>query len=433
MKADNEPQLFDQVQEGERRIYSVFELTRLVRSSLEERFDWVWVVGEVSNLRRPRSGHHYFTLKDERAQLRAVMWRPLAARLRFKFGDGMEVMVGGGITVYEPRGEYQIIVETLEPRGIGALELAFQQLKEKLEAEGLFDAQHKKPIPLLPRHVAIVTSPTGAAIRDILQIINRRFRRVHIVLYPVKVQGEGAAEEIAHAISRLNKLGGIDVIIAGRGGGSLEDLWAFNEEIVARAIFASRIPVISAVGHEIDITISDLVADVRARTPSEAAELVVPEERVLVDRLGALRDKLVSLVRRQIEEQKARLAGYRSFLRPRLLMEAVRLRQQHLDDISQRLQLAVSRHLERCLHLLEALAGKLEHLSPLKVLARGYSVTRELETGEVIKEAAQVTPGEKIQSLLARGSITSQVESVTSRRPFEAEPQKEQAGEGKEL
>jgi exodeoxyribonuclease VII large subunit len=425
--------LFDRLVDAERRIYSVSELTRLVKSSLEERFGWVWVVGEISNLRRPRSGHHYFTLKDERAQLRAVMWRPLAARLRFDLADGMEVIVGGGITVYEPRGEYQIIVEALEPRGIGALELAFQQLKEKLAAEGLFDAAHKKPIPMLPRHVAIVTSPTGAAIRDILQIINRRFPRVRLTLYPVAVQGEGAAEEIAHAIGALNRLGGFDVMITGRGGGSLEDLWAFNEEVVARAIFASRVPVISAVGHEIDTTISDLVADVRARTPSEAAELVVPDEQALVSRLESLRDKLVGLVRRELQECKAKLAGYRSLLRPRLLVEAVRLRQQHVDDISQRLQLAVARHLERCRHLLEALAGKLEHLSPLKVLARGYSITRKPETGEVIKAAAQVSPGEKIQSLLARGSIASRVESVTPRHPFETESSKEQAGEGKEF
>ena len=433
MEPDRDPHLFDDTDEAGRRVYSVFELTRLIRGTLEERFDWVWVAGEVSNLRRPRSGHLYFTLKDQRAQLRAVMWRPLAARQRFQLNDGLEVIIGGRLTVYEPRGEYQIVAEVLEPRGIGALELAFQQLQEKLAKEGLFDPEHKKPIPFLPRHIALVTSPSGAAIRDMLEIINRRFPRVHITIYPVAVQGEAAAGEIARAITDLNRLGGFGVIITGRGGGSLEDLWAFNEEVVARAIFASKIPVISAVGHEIDVTISDLVADRRARTPSEAAELVVPEEEQLVSRLRALSDKLAGLARREISERKTRLAGYRSLLRPRVLLEAVRLRQQHLDDLSQRLSLAVRRGLERCTHALESLGGKLEHLSPLKVLARGYSITRRADSAEVIKEAGQVAPGERIESWLDRGYLISCVESVVDRHSFQRRPSEEETGEREEL
>ena len=248
-------------------ILTVAELTWRIRALLEEEFDQVTVVGEVSGLKRPRSGHLYFELKDPEARLSAVIWRSTAARLRFELEDGMEIIATGRISVYGPRGSYQLIVDSLKPKGLGALQLAFLKLREKLEKEGLFRPEAKKPLPLLPACVGVVTSPSGAAIRDILTVIARRFPPAHIVLRPVRVQGEGAAEEIARAIAEFNDWGGADVLIVGRGGGSYEDLWAFNEEVVARAIHASRIPIISAVGHEIDVTIADLVADRRALTP----------------------------------------------------------------------------------------------------------------------------------------------------------------------
>ncbi|MEX2287491.1 MAG: exodeoxyribonuclease VII large subunit, partial [Planctomycetaceae bacterium] len=257
-------------------ILSVSELTRQLKDLVEVNFVHVWVLGEVSNCTRAGSGHVYFTLKDGDAQIRAVAWRSQTARWKFEIHDGLEVVVAGPIEVYPARGTYQLIVEQLIPQGVGALELAFRQLQAKLEAEGLFDPRRKRPLPAFPRRIALVTSPSGAAVRDILQVLTRRWRAVDVVIVPVKVQGEGAAREIAAALANVHRIPDVDVVIAGRGGGSLEDLWAFNEEIVARAIAACRVPVISAVGHEIDVSIADLVADCRALTPSEAAELVVP-------------------------------------------------------------------------------------------------------------------------------------------------------------
>ena len=258
------------------RIYSVTDLTRMIKNHLEQEFSLVWVSGEVSNLRYPHSGHCYFTLKDQTAQVRVVIFRSNLQPMRLKPADSLKIVCRGQLTVYEPRGEYQLIADYLEPLGLGALAQAFEQLKARLAAEGLFDARHKRPLPFLPRRLAVVTSPSGAAIRDFLQILNRRFPNIEVVLYPVRVQGQGAAEEIEAAIQTLNTMPEVEVIILTRGGGSIEDLWAFNEEKVARAIFHSTIPVISAVGHEIDFTIADFVADLRAPTPSAAAELVVP-------------------------------------------------------------------------------------------------------------------------------------------------------------
>ena len=259
----------------QRQVYSVSELTQRLKGLLETQFPDVWVAGEISNLRPATSGHLYFTLKDSNAQLRAVCFRSQARYLKFKPRDGVSVIARGRLSVYEARGEYQLLVELLEPAGLGALQLAFEQLKAKLAAEGLFDTARKKPLPVLPRTVGIVTSPSGAVIRDILRVLRRRYRNMNALLYPVRVQGEGAAQEIVQAIEHLNRRGGVDVMILARGGGSLEDLWAFNEEDVARAIAASRIPIISGVGHESDFTIADFVADLRAPTPSAAAELVV--------------------------------------------------------------------------------------------------------------------------------------------------------------
>ncbi|HXG04019.1 MAG TPA: exodeoxyribonuclease VII large subunit, partial [Candidatus Binatia bacterium] len=277
---------------SQRAVLTVTQLTEQLRRTVEERFPAVWVEGEISNFRLYGSGHAYFTLKDEGAQLRAVMFRTRTRRLRFEPTDGLHVLAFGALEVYPQRGEYQLVVELLEPRGVGALQLAFEQLKQRLGAEGLFDAGRKRPLPRFPRRIGLVTSPDGAALRDMLRIIGRRFAGLSIVLAPCRVQGEGAAEEIAQGLADLNRLGGVDVIIVGRGGGSLEDLWAFNEEVVARAIAASKVPVISAVGHEVDVTIADFVADVRAPTPSAAAEMVAARRDELIERFAALELRL---------------------------------------------------------------------------------------------------------------------------------------------
>ena len=271
-----------------RQILTVSELTSLVRTSIESEFPDLWLEGEISNLRLPGSGHVYCTLKDESSQIRAVLFRSSAMRVRFSLQEGMQVIVRGRLTVYEPRGEYQIVLEAVEPKGIGALQLAFEQLKERLAAEGLFDESRKKPLPAFPRSVGVVTSLSGAAIRDILAVFRRRWPTVHVIIAPVQVQGEGAGEQIAEALDLLNTQGAVDVIIVGRGGGSLEDLWSFNEEVVVRAIANSRIPVVAAVGHEIDVTLADFAADVRAPTPSAAAETVVPVLAEVVERLREL-------------------------------------------------------------------------------------------------------------------------------------------------
>ena len=339
---------------------TVSQLTSLIKGILTQHLPaTLHVVGELSNVSRPSSGHLYFTLKDDASEIRGVMWRSDAAKIKFEPQDGLEVIATGNVDVYEPRGQYQLYVRKLEPRGVGALELAFRQLREKLEREGLFDPAHKKPLPRWPRRIAVVTSPTGAAIRDILKVLRRRFPCVDIFVYPVRVQGEGAATEIAAAIGTLNghsaKLGGIDVMIVGRGGGSLEDLWAFNEEAVARAIYASRIPVVSAVGHEVDVTISDLVADVRAPTPSAAAEIVVP---VLDEVLAMLADYgrvFHRHARHALEVSASRLetlARHEWFRDP---IGRLARRAQQVDEAAGRLNLAItrkmaatSRELHRC-------------------------------------------------------------------------------------
>ena len=288
----------------ERKVYTVSELTKKIRETLEVNFDLIWVTGEISNLRTPSSGHYYFTLKDKESQIKAVLFRPQLRFLKFLPQDGMDIICYGRLTVYEKRGEYQIIIEYLEPKGIGALSFAFEQLKEKLSKEGLFDQAHKKPIPFLPKRIGIITSPTGAAIRDMIQIIGRRFSNLEIYIYPVRVQGEEAPSEIVKAIYEMNQWGKVDVIILGRGGGSLEDLWAFNTEEVARAIFDSKIPIISAVGHEIDFTIADFVADLRAPTPSAAAELVVPDRTEITNVISSLSVRLNTRMKQILEMEK---------------------------------------------------------------------------------------------------------------------------------
>ena len=392
-------------------ILTVSELTHRIRRSLEDEFDYVTVVGEVSNLRRPASGHIYVTLKDEGAQVSVVIWRSTAARLRFDLEDGMAVILSGSLTVYEPRGSYQIVASSIKPKGMGALQLAFLQLREKLEKEGLFRPEWKKPLPALPACVGVVTSATGAAIHDILTVIARRFPPAHVVLRPVRVQGAGAAEEIAEAIADFNAWGGADVLIVGRGGGSLEDLWAFNEEVVARAIHASKIPIISAVGHEIDVTISDLVADRRALTPSEAAEIVLPKLSDLTAHLDTLRGRLAAALRSQVDLARAKLRRLRESYAFRAPLDTIRRHEQRLDELSGSATLAMRRRLQSCRERLAGAAGRLNALSPLRVLERGYSITRLPDGGRVVRNAADVQPGDAIETVLSRGRLLSRVET----------------------
>ncbi len=421
---------------AERAILSVSQLTDQLRGIVEEKFPAVWVEGEISNFRLYSSGHAYFTLKDENAQLRAVLFRTRTRRLRFEPGDGQHVIAFGSLEVYAQRGEYQLVVELLEPRGLGALQLAFEQLKQRLGAEGLFDATRKRPLPRFPRKIGVVTSPSGAALRDILRIIGRRFAGLHIVIAPCRVQGEGAGEEIAQGIANLNRLGDVDVIIAGRGGGSLEDLWAFNEEVVARAIAGSKTPVISAVGHEVDVTIADFVADLRAPTPSAAAELVVREKQAIVDGLDALRVRLDRAVRRPLSDLERRVDDARSRLdhagrvahgrvAHRIELLTARLKaaspfnrlgvgRHRLDRVHRRLHGAVAGRVLTARHRLASAIGRLESLSPLAVLGRGYSLTRTPE-GTVVRSARDVRPGSRVDVLLGEGVLDCRVESTRER------------------
>ena len=406
IKADQEEQKVFSKEKVE-KFFTVSQITRKIRASLEYNFSNVSILGEISNVRKPGSGHIYLTLKDKGSQLQAVVFRNIANKIKFELKDGMEVISFGSVTVYEPRGQYQLIINKIEPKGIGALQLAFQQLKEKLEKEGLFDQAHKKPIPFIPQKIGIVTSPTGAAIKDILNIIDRRFANVEILLYPVKVQGEGAAQKIAEAITELNALTDIDVIIAGRGGGSLEDLWAFNEEVVARSIYNSRIPVISAVGHEIDITIADLVADKRALTPSEAGELVVPRKDLLLDMLEKLNTRLLQSLTGKLRLSKERLVRVANSYAIKQPFDRLRRWQQRLDEFAQRLNINITHALNTEREKLSGIAGKLESLSPLNVLKRGYTITTRLEDNKSLREAKGLNKGDKIKTNFSKGSVIS--------------------------
>jgi exodeoxyribonuclease VII large subunit len=398
------------------KVLQVSELTQAVKGLLEEGFGAVWVAGEISNLARPPSGHLYLTLKDGQSQVRAVIWRGIALRLRFEPHDGMAVLARGRVTVYAPRGEYQLQIEELHPQGVGALELALQQLREKLSARGYFDARRKKPLPRLPRRIALVTSPTGAAVRDMLEILARRWPAAEVVVYPVRVQGDEAAAEVAAAIGHLNRLhadGALatDVMIVGRGGGSLEDLWAFNEEVVARAIFESHVPVVSAVGHETDVTIADLVADHRALTPTHAATAVVPDRAELLAGLRDTEARLHGSATRRIDVAKRRLAdlaGRRAF---RVPLDRVHDQERKLDDWTDRLRRAGQGRLQRGRERLEAAAGRLAALSPLNVLARGYSLTQTLD-GALVRSSADLRAGDVVRTRLHRGSAVCRVEQV---------------------
>ncbi|GAX61891.1 exodeoxyribonuclease VII large subunit [Candidatus Scalindua japonica] len=395
-----------------KKFFTVSEISRKIKTSLEYKFANISVLGEISNVRKPGSGHVYLTLKDKNSQLQAVVFRNAASKIKFELKDGMEVVSSGSVTVYEPRGQYQLIINKIEPKGIGALQLAFLQLKEKLEKEGLFDNAHKKTIPFLPKKIGIVTSPTGAAIKDILNIIDRRFANVEILINPVKVQGDGAAQEIAEAIKELNNYSDIDVIITGRGGGSLEDLWAFNEEIIARSIYNSRIPIISAVGHEIDITIADLVADKRALTPSEAGELVVPRRDLLIEKVEKYKARLLQSLTAKLRLSREKLAGIANSYAMRQPFDRLNRWQQRLDEYAQRLNLNITHALNTEREKLSGIAGKLESLSPLNVLKRGYTITTRREDNKSLRNIKGLSEGDKIKTNLSRGGIISEILSI---------------------
>jgi len=406
-------------------ILSVGELTQLIKGTLESTFAGLWVGGEVSEVSRPHSGHVYFTLKDDQAQIRAVMWRSTAQRQKFQLQEGQQLIVRGDLDVYPPRGSYQLVVRSVEPKGVGALQVAFKQLQEKLTKEGLFGREHKQPLPPFPRRIAFVTSPTGAAIRDFLQIARRRHAGVCVLVIPARVQGECAAEDIVRGIQLANRLvPRPDVLVVGRGGGSVEDLWCFNEESVVRAIFASEIPVVSAVGHEIDVTLSDLVADVRALTPSEAAERIVPSAEELSGRLAQFQRRIVSALRGQCIGARSRLdslAGRRVLKRP---LDRLGDLSRRLDELQVSLVRAVRRRVAKADDRLKGASACLESLSPLAVLSRGYSITQRVD-GRIVRDAAQVQVGELITTRLHQGELVSRVlptQESRNRADSEGEP-----------
>lgn len=393
---------------------SVSQLSALIEGTLENTFHSLWVSGEVAEVSRPHSGHIYFTLRDESAQIRAVLWKSVARTTKFRLEEGQQVLCHGGIDVYPPRGTYQLVVQHVEPAGFGALMLAFQQLQRRLAAEGLFDSARKRPLPSFPRRVGFVTSPTGAAIHDFLQIATRRCCGVEILVIPTRVQGEGSALEIARAIGQANRLDPpLDVLVVGRGGGSVEDLWSFNEEVVVRAIVASRVPVVSAVGHEVDVTLSDLAADVRALTPSEAAERVIPSAEELSARLAVLQRRLVSLLRAQSSAARRHVEQFAKSHVLRNPQSLIYDRARRVDEMEMQLSRAANRNVAALRERLAAIAYRTEALSPLGVLARGYSLTSDATTGVVATRADAVTIGQKLRTRLAHGSLISRVEHTS--------------------
>lgn len=394
-------------------VHSVSTITGLVKRLIEQHrpFQNVWVRGEVSNCTFHGSGHIYFTLKDENTQISCVLWRSSASRFRSFLRRGEEVEIQGKVTVYGVQGKYQIAVSQVKPLGVGALQRAFEELKDRLNQEGLFDPVHKKPLPKFPKKIGVVTSETGAVFQDIRQRLHKRYRLAEIVLHPTLVQGEEAAESIVHAIRVLNTRSDIDVLIVGRGGGSLEDLWAFNEEIVARAIFASRIPVVSAVGHEDDRPISDEVADHRSSTPSSAVPDVVPDQYELFAQLDGFDVKLRSAIGTRLERHETRLKEFETRVSPTRRKETIHQLAQNVDD----LETACRNAMERCLsdnrRDLQAFAHRLNALSPLATLERGYSITRKV-SGEVLTSTQQVSVGDRIAVQLLHGHLTCRIEEL---------------------
>ena len=393
-----------------RTIFSVTEITNKLSRIIEQQpqLQNVWVRGQISNLSRPASGHIYFTLKDGKSNIKGVLWRSSASRLKFLPRDGDEVLVQGGINIYAASSNYQIIVNDIEPIGVGALQRAFEELKLKLSDEGLFDSDHKKPLPKFPKKVGVITSETGAAIQDINQQLQKRYPLVELLLYPTLVQGDRAATQIAHAIRSMNTRTDIDVLIVGRGGGSIEDLWAFNEEIVAHAIFNSEIPIVSAVGHETDFTISDMVADHRSPTPSAAVEHVVPDRLELLVHLNGVKNRLNELMTRRFTTQHAEIDVLESGLSPSKRHDTINQLSQTIDGLEAAYKKAVNDKLDVGNNRLQSLAARLDGLSPLATLKRGYSISR-LSSGEVVTSSQQVNIGEKLDVQLSKGSLVCSV------------------------
>jgi exodeoxyribonuclease VII large subunit len=394
------------------KIYKVSEITREIKNLMEQSFPILWVEGEISNYTLHSSGHRYFSLKDENAQIRCVLFRWEGKKLAFEPQDGMKVFALGNLTVYEKSGQYQLNIIKLHPVGIGELELAFQQLKEKLYNEGLFDETHKKPIPEYPEVIGVVTSPTGAAIRDIIKIIHRRAPGVKIILYPVRVQGEGAAEEISQAIKDFNEYKKVDLLIVGRGGGSLEDLWAFNEEVVARAIYNSEIPVISAVGHEIDFTIADFVADLRAPTPSAAAELAVKNRTEVIKEVKNLFKTLITTQRLIIDDYRSRISFARESYGFKKAVDLISQKAQRTDELLKGFLKEIKNYFEFKKKSLSLVVGKLNVLSPLAVLERGFSLTRKLPEMEIVRDAETLKLKDQLEVKFFKGKIEAEVKKV---------------------
>ncbi len=405
-------------------VYTVQEVTRYIRQRLDEDevLRDVYVKGELSNLSQPTSGHLYFTLKDEFSELQCVMFRERNLDLRFIPEDGMSVIVRGHISVYEKRGRYQLYVEEMQETGIGALYHAFEQLKKKLKEEGLFDVVYKKPIPSFPRRIGIITSPTGAAIRDMLKITKKRFPHVHILLAPVAVQGEEAPAQIVRAIQLMNRYSTerekIDVLIVGRGGGSIEELWAFNEESVAREIFSSGIPVISAVGHETDFTIADFVADKRAATPSEAAELVVPDSREIEKNLRSLELRTRQNLFKAIEYYRKRLESIEKSILFRKPTERINQYRQTLDELKRSIVAEITHLVTVQSKSLQALMGKLDALSPLAILERGYSISSKLPEGKIVRSITDISVGDTLKVLFKDGAAVSEVKEKEKKKQY---------------
>lgn len=395
-----------------KHIYSITEITREIKNLLESNIPTVWVQGEISNFKIHSSGHMYFSLKDEGAQIPCVMWRWNNHDLYFTPQDGMKVLAQGNITVYEKRGYYQLDVLQLTPAGIGELQLAFERLKNKLRAEGLFDERYKKPLPSYPERIGIVTSPTGAAIRDLVSIIRRRFPSVQLILNPVRVQGDGAAQEIATAITEFNEYGQVELIIVGRGGGSLEDLWAFNEEVVARAIFNSKIPVISAVGHEIDFSISDFVADLRAPTPSAAAELAVRNREELLEMINGFCTKINQALSTKIQYFRERIHNLERSYALRKPTDLIKQYSQRVDELAKNLETALSHRIQLMRENVDSMQKRLGALNPCSVLKRGYSICYKTEDGRIVRRAAELTPEDKIRVRFYEGKILGTVDIV---------------------
>jgi exodeoxyribonuclease VII large subunit len=400
--------------ESERIILSVGQLVGGLKALLEDQVGRVFVAGEISNLHMARSGHVYFTLKDEVGQLRAALFRGNANRLRFELEEGLEVVAEAEVSIYAARGDLQLIVRSLEPRGVGALQLAFEQLRKRLQAAGLFDEDRKRETPEYPRRIGLVTSPTSAAVRDVLKVAGRRFPATPILVSPTRVQGADAAEEVAKAIDRLGLVEGVDVILVVRGGGSLEDLWAFNTEAVARAIVNSPVPVITGVGHETDLTIADLVADLRAPTPSAAAMQALPDGQALSRLIGRDLGRLVSAVRAQLDGHSARLDRLSQVLRARSPRARVALARTRSERALTAADQAMIRHLDRRRRRLAEAASRLQALSPLGVLGRGYALVRRERDGAILRVAADVDVGERLDVQLASGRVVAEVIATES-------------------